>query len=104
MNLNESDFRTLLDTTNGYVVADFGASWCNACRNFAPIFTDIAKHFPKVKFVNLDVDECKQLCEDLNITIVPTVILFRSAKVIARTEGGFDSVAAFSSWLKSQQK
>ena len=102
MSLNEQDFRTLLDTTNGWVVAVFSAVWCGPCRVFAPIFEDTAKQMPDVKFAKLDVDECTQLCEDLNISIVPTIMAFKEAKSVARKEGGFATVSHFINWLDSQ--
>lgn len=102
MNLNEQDFRTLLDTTNGDVVALFSATWCGPCHSFAPVFADTAKHMPDVKFAKLDVDECTQLCEDLNIAIVPTIMVFKEAKAVARKEGGFGTVSHFINWLDSQ--
>ena len=116
MNLNESDLRTLLDTSNAPVVAFFGAKWCGPCRAFTPVFEKVAKtpanhpaptgHPSKegnqVEYVKMDVDECTQLCEDLNISIVPTIIIFKDSRVFARREGGFPTESHFTDWLNSQ--
>ena len=104
MNLNESDFRTLLDATHDHVVAVFSASWCGPCRAFASIFQNVTKQLEqqKVSFAKLDIDECTQLCDDLTINVVPTIIIFKSSKVVARKEGGFSGGSHFIDWLNSQ--
>ena len=104
MNLKESDLRKLLATSHEHVVVDFAASWCGPCRMFASTFEAVSKKgMGKTVFAKVDIDECTQLCEDLNITAVPTVILFRASKVVARHEGGFDTKVAFAGWLKTQR-
>jgi thioredoxin-like negative regulator of GroEL len=107
MNLNESDLRTLLDTSHDTVAALFSAKWCGPCRAFGPIFENTAKSFSadkngeKYNFAKLDVDECTQLCEDLGIGVVPTLIVFKDSKVLARKEGGFQSEKNFINWLNT---
>lgn len=105
MNLNESDLRTLLDTNNNPVVAFFGAKWCGPCRAFTPVFEKVAKatnNIGKIELVKMDVDECTQMCEDLNISIVPTIIIFKDSQIFARKEGGFPTESHFVDWLNSQ--
>lgn len=101
MNMIESDFRNLLDTTHDPVVAVFSAGWCGPCRAFAPVFEAVSKQFTN-KFAKLDVDEAVQLCEDLAISIVPTIIIFQDSKVAVRKEGGFYKESHFIDWLDSQ--
>ena len=123
MDINESDLRTILDTRNVTVVALFGAKWCGPCRIFSPIFAKTGENFEPppgncvecvdlknpdsqkdagragAVFVKLDVDECTQLCEDINVVVVPTVVVFKNSKVFARKDGGFASGGQFLRWL-----
>jgi len=92
MTLNEADFRTLLDTTHNIVIAFFGANWCGPCKVFSLVFEKVSARYGEtsgVTMVKLDVDECTQLCDDLNVSLVPTVILFKDSQVAARQNGGF---------------
>ncbi|XP_077869349.1 thioredoxin-like, partial [Saccoglossus kowalevskii] len=39
------------------VVVDFSAQWCGPCRMIAPKVKDMAKEFPDLVFLKIDVDE-----------------------------------------------
>ena len=89
MDLKEAELRTLLDTTHSPVVVDCFATWCGPCRNYVPVFEKTAKKLKETaQFVKIDIDECTQLVEDLNIDSVPSTIIFKNSKVIARKSGG----------------
>ena len=96
MKITESTFRDILNDTKVPVVAYFGANWCGPCRSFAPIFDAASMSAKKDKqnpvvFIKMDVDECSQLCEDLNISAVPTILLFENSKVTKSHQGAFRS-------------
>ena len=127
MELKEAEFRDLLDKTHVPVVACFFATWCGPCKRFAPVFaavakklqnggedddklstdvdtltnrTERAKQHGATEFVRLDIDGCAQLCEDVNIDVVPTVMLFKSGKVVARNDGGFATEKELETFIK----
>jgi thioredoxin 1 len=67
----------------------FYASWCPFCRSFLPIFDKEAQmnHHDKFLRVKMD-DESNPLWEKYNISVVPTVIFFKAARVWRRLDGG----------------
>lgn len=105
MKINESDFRTILSTTQDTVVAVFSATWCGPCKAFAPIFDEYVKAKHKgIVAVKLDVDECTQLCEDLNVSIVPTIMVLKNSQVAARHSGGLPTAKSIASFVANAGK
>jgi thioredoxin 1 len=101
MLLSEDRFRELLEKTHLVVVADFFATWCGPCKRFAPIFERSAKGFEgQVEFAMIDVDNADQLCEDLAITSVPTIVVFKNGQVVDKHVGGFASEQELTKFIK----
>lgn len=77
----KSDFVTALKTTTkeqDFVFVDFFAKWCGPCRRIAPKIHEFSTTYPKVKFLQVDVDKCPELATDFGITAMPTFMFFRS--------------------------
>ena len=64
----------------------FEAKWCPFCSEFTPIFESLRQ--TKLLFAIVDVSDLDDpLWETFDIDIVPTVLLFKSGKVIQRYDG-----------------
>ncbi|KAM0846226.1 hypothetical protein ACQ4PT_055806 [Festuca glaucescens] len=69
------------------VVIDFTASWCPPCRVIAPVFADLAKKFPHVAFLKVDVDELKPIAEQFSVEAMPTFLFMKEGDVKDRVVG-----------------
>ncbi|CAN6341463.1 unnamed protein product [Urochloa humidicola] len=69
------------------VVIDFTASWCGPCRIIAPVFADLAKKFPDVVFLKVDVDELKAIAEQFSVEAMPTFLFMKEGDVKDRVVG-----------------
>ncbi|KAK1698116.1 hypothetical protein QYE76_014813 [Lolium multiflorum] len=69
------------------VVIDFTASWCPPCRIIAPIFADLARKFPHVAFLKVDVDELKPIAEQFSVEAMPTFLFMKEGDVKDRVVG-----------------
>ncbi|MFM7764172.1 MAG: thioredoxin [Sphingomonadales bacterium] len=70
------------------VLVDFHATWCGPCKTLAPILEQVKSSLgDTVKIIKIDVDKNPALAEKLNISVVPTLILYRSGKLISRKSG-----------------
>ena len=70
------------------VVVDFWAPWCGPCRNFAPIFEDVAEERSgKVRFVKVNTEAERELSARFGIRSIPTLALFQGGREIARQAG-----------------
>lgn len=74
--IEEKDFQTTIQ--KGLVLVDFYADWCGPCRMLTPILEQLAQEMADtVKVVKMDVDAAQNVAAQLDITSVPTVILFK---------------------------
>ncbi|KAG0496934.1 hypothetical protein HPP92_001625 [Vanilla planifolia] len=73
--------------TKKLAVVDFTATWCGPCRVIAPIFADLAKKFPSVIFLKVDVDEMKSIAQDWAIQAMPTFIFLKDGTIVDKIVG-----------------
>lgn len=73
--------------TNGCVVIDFYATWCGPCKVIAPKFEELAKLYPNITFLKVDVDESGELVDQYNIHAMPTFVFLRDGVQIHKIEG-----------------
>ncbi|WEJ56691.1 thioredoxin TrxC [Devosia sp. FJ2-5-3] len=83
------------------VLVDVWAPWCGPCRVMGPQFEAAARAAePAMRFVKLNSDENQDLAGRLGIRGIPTMILFRSGKEVARVSGAMSS-ADILNWAQS---
>ena len=65
----------------------FYADWCPFCRKFKPVFESYEKK-AKASLAEAKVNEDENpLWDRFGIEVIPTIVAFRSGKVIARADG-----------------
>jgi thioredoxin 1 len=83
-------FNTMI-STNTIVLVDFSATWCGPCQRLAPRLDELVNDMgDKFKLVKLDADRDSELANSMNITALPTLLLYKSGKLIWRNEGLID--------------
>ena len=70
------------------VLVDFWAEWCGPCRMVGPAVEQVAKIMAdKVKVTKLNVDENQEIAMRYNVQSMPSLLLFKGGKELARTIG-----------------
>jgi thioredoxin 1 len=70
------------------VLVDFWAEWCVPCRMVGPAVEQVGNIMAeKVKVTKLNVDENQEIAMRYNVQSIPSLLLFKDGKEIARTIG-----------------
>ena len=66
------------------VLVDFWADWCAPCRAMDPALESLARDF---KVLKVNVDTNQELAARLSVSSIPTLLVVKDGKVVARHTG-----------------
>ena len=84
----DDDFGEVAERADVLVLVDMWAAWCGPCRQVSPALEQVARERAgRVKLVKVDVDAAPKLSDRFTVQAVPTLMLLRDGRVVARRAG-----------------
>jgi thioredoxin 2 len=86
--LDDETFTRTINESDVPVAVDFYADWCGPCRMMAPAVDALASQLQGKALVGkLNTDHSARTASGFNIRGIPTTIVFRAGKEVARQSG-----------------
>ncbi|MGN6772461.1 MAG: thioredoxin TrxC [Rhizobiaceae bacterium] len=84
------------------VLVDVWAPWCDPCRMMAPAYEAAARELePDVALIKLNSEKEPTTAAELGIRSIPTMVLFRNGREVARQSGAMSS-GQIVGWVRDQ--
>jgi thioredoxin len=89
--INEVDdhlLRLLIKQSPKLLVVDFYANWCAPCKEYAPIFSQIADHFYQdMVFAKISCEFNPVMAQSLGVKGIPHTLFFKAGQEVYREVG-----------------
>lgn len=86
--VTDDAFQPVLAGTDIPILVDFYADWCGPCKVMAPVLDDLARdRMGEVLVLKLDTDRNPVTPNGFGVRGIPTMILFRQGREVARQTG-----------------
>ncbi|MBE6793416.1 MAG: thioredoxin [Ruminococcaceae bacterium] len=87
IHITKDNFNKEVMETDKVVLLDFWATWCGPCQMIAPILEEVAEECPDATIGKIDVDKEQELAMSFRIESIPTLIVMKNGKAVAKAVG-----------------
>lgn len=88
---------TQLISSNPVVLVEFYATWCPHCKKMMPIVDQVKEQLNgAAEICQLDIDQNDEVADEVEVTSVPTFLLYKDGKEVWRQSGEMTAQALLS--------
>lgn len=100
IHVTKVNFDKLLESDKPVIIDVYG-TWCTPCKQLKPIYHAFAEeHKGKYLCAEIDSDESSELATRLNVSSMPTILVYHKKKLLGRFSG-FQSPDVFKSKIEA---
>ena len=92
INLTAETFQDTV-TGDGITLVDWWAGWCGPCMQFAPVYEAASEKHPDITFAKIDTEAEQELSAAVQITSIPTLMVFREGVLLYAQPGALPAAA-----------
>jgi thioredoxin 2 len=86
--LDDETFGRTVEESEVPVLVDFYADWCGPCKMMAPFVDEVAAAYQgRALVAKVDTDHAQRVTQPFGIRGIPTTIVFKDGKEVARQVG-----------------
>lgn len=82
----EEEFNQILQTSPT-VLAKFTATWCGPCQAISPVVYTLAAEYPKLKFIEIDIDTLDNLAFSRGVSSIPAFHIYKDRVKVGEVVG-----------------
>ena len=90
------------EINQGVTFVDFYSDWCGPCKMLAPFVEEASEQLTDVKFLKVNVDQEPELSGEFGIMSIPTLLIFKDGKLVAK-DMGFKPLNQLISFINSHK-
>lgn len=85
--MNKAEYDKIINTDKP-VLVNFYAEWCAPCKKMGPYMDELKNEkSSELNIVRLDADATKELCKELKVETIPTVLYYKKGKLLWQQSG-----------------
>ncbi len=86
LHINQNNFEEVRKSEKP-VLLDFYATWCGPCKMLSPVLDRLAAEHDEFLVAKVNVDEAPQLAGAFGVASIPTLVVLKDEKEVARNVG-----------------